>query len=133
MLGVDADAQDLPLDARLEAQWERFRARIEAHRHLLAGQGSLVLKGGKHRTCWRLRFYQRVPDGRVVQRSVHVGAHPELVRRARLLLEAYRRPRELMRETAALVRVASALAGALGRRVPLLRPPWRGDGSAPSN
>jgi hypothetical protein len=110
---MDADAQGEPLDAQLEAQWRTVRVRIEANRHLLVEHGALVLRGGKDCTCWRLRFYERTQEGRVVQRSIQVGDNQELVRRARELLASYRQPGELARETAELVRLALAMAGVL--------------------
>jgi len=119
---MEADAKSPPLDAQLEAEWLTVRLRIEANRHLLVEHGALVRLSGKDCTCWRLRFYERLPEGRVVQRSIQVGSHPELVRRARQLLALYRQPGELARETAELVRVALAMAGVLGQRVLQLRP-----------
>src|SRR4029079_16582822 len=111
--GVEAGNRDEPLEAALEAEWQRIRRRMEASRHLLAEQGSFVSKAGQDSTCWRLRFFERTAEGRRVQRSIQVGEHPELVRRARTLLASYRRPKELARETAELVRHALSMMGLL--------------------
>jgi hypothetical protein len=108
--------------ALLESRWLGICQRLEDKRLLLARQGSVVAKQRRGRTTWSLRFVERLPSGRTVQHSWSLGAHPELAERVRLLLEEFRQPQRLVRETAELVRLATGLTRVLRVRLRRLRP-----------
>ena len=105
-------------DAGLEARWAEVEARMEASAGWLAAQGSLAAKTANGRRVWVLRFVAG-EGGRRVHKSIYVGNddRPELLRRARRLLDRYRERRRWPEQLAAYVRLARA-AGGIARRLP---------------
>jgi hypothetical protein len=102
--------------ADLERRWEEVRPKLEAHAGDLATQGVLVSRVASGRRVWRVRFVVRV-GGRRVHRAVYIGNQPELLARARRLLELYRAQGRWGEEVAAFARFAAAFIG-LARRTP---------------
>ena len=73
------------------ARWKRLRERLGQHRSQLCRRGSLAsrrLRNG--RRVWDVRFVDRSTGSRPVHRAIYVGSEPELVRRTRELLAAWR-------------------------------------------
>lgn len=73
------------------ARWVRLRHRLGQYRSQLCRRGSLAsrqLRNG--RRVWDVRFMDRSTGGRPVHRAIYVGSDPELVRRTRELLAAWR-------------------------------------------
>ena len=91
-------------DADLENKWQGLRARLDEVSHLLETQGVLEPKMHRGKKLWRVRFMQTV-EGTPKRRTIHVGAHPELLRRVRQLLDHYRELRQWNNETVALAKL----------------------------
>ena len=102
--------------AEMERRWAALRVKLEAHADDLATQGVLVSRVASGRRVWRVRFVVRV-GGRRVHRAVYIGNQPELLERARRLLELYRAQGRWGQEVAAFARFAAAFIG-LARRPP---------------
>ena len=104
--------------AELERRWAALRVKLEAHADDLATQGVLVSRVASGRRVWKVRLVVRV-GGRRVHRAIYVGGddQPELLERARRLLEVYRAQGRWGQEVAAFARFAAALIG-LARRPP---------------
>ena len=104
--------------ADLERRWAAIQPKLEAHAGDLATQGVLVSRVASGRRVWRVRLVVRV-GGRRVHRAIYVGGddQPELLERARRLLEVYRAQGRWGEEVAAFARFAAAFIG-LARRPP---------------
>ena len=104
--------------AELERRWAALRVRLEAHADDLATQGVMVSRVAAGRRVWKVRLVVRV-GGRRVHRAIYVGGddQPELLERARRLLEVYRAQGRWGEEVAAFARFAAAFIG-LARRPP---------------
>ena len=104
--------------ADLERRWAALRVKLEAHADDLATQGVLVSRVAAGRRVWKVRFVVR-EGGRRVHRAIYVGGddQPELLERARRLLEVYRAQGRWGQEVAAFARFAAAFIG-LARRPP---------------
>ena len=107
-----------PHSADLERRWAALRAKLEAHADALVTQGVLVSRVASGRRVWKVRLVVRV-GGRRVHRAIYVGGddQPELLERARRLLELYRAQGRWGEEVAAFARFAAAFIG-LARRPP---------------
>lgn len=117
MTRTAASTQRLP---ELEARWKDVERRILAVSHHLWSQGSICRKWDRGGYVWRLRFYERLADGRRVQRTIRIGRDPVLVQRAEELLNRCRARKAWLDEIPRLSRlVAAAAAGARGL--------WRGE------
>ena len=76
-----------PENRELESEWTRIRTRILAKAGFLGRQGALIARHDKGEPLvWRLRFVEDFGMGIRSHRSITIGSHPELVRRARELL-----------------------------------------------
>ena len=104
--------------ADLERRWAAIRSKLEAHAGDLATQGVLVARVASGRRVWKVRLVVRV-GGRRVHRAIYVGGddQPELLERARQLLELYRAQGRWGEEVAAFARFAASVSG-LARRLP---------------
>ena len=104
--------------AELERRWAALRVKLEAHADELATQGVMVSRVAAGRRVWKVRFVVR-EGGRRVHRAIYVGGddQPELLERARRLLELYRAQGRRGEEVAAFARFAAAFIG-LARRAP---------------
>ena len=104
--------------ADLERRWAVIRSKLEAHADDLATQGVLVSRVASGRRVWKVRFVVR-EGGRRVHRAIYVGGddQPELLERARRLLELYRAQGRWGEEVAAFARFAASVIG-LARRLP---------------
>ena len=102
--------------AELERRWAVIRAKLEAHADDLATQGVLVSRVASGRKVWRVRLVVR-EGGRRVHKAVYLGDRPELLERARRLLELYRAQGRRGEEVAAFARFAASVSG-LARRLP---------------
>ena len=102
--------------ADLEHRWAAIRAKLEAHADDLATQGVLVSRVASGRRVWKVRFVIR-EGGRRVHKAVYIGNQPELLERARRLLELYRAQGRWGEEVAAFARFAGSVSG-LARRLP---------------
>lgn len=100
-----------------EARWATLRLKLEANADVLARRGTLVAKVSRGRRVWVVRFVVE-EGGRRVHRSVYVGGDdvPELIERARSLLEEYRRTGRWAEEVEGYARLA-ARAGGIVRRL----------------
>jgi hypothetical protein len=105
-----------PHRADLERRWAAIRSKLEAHADDLATQGVLVSRVASGRRIWKARFVIR-EGGRRVHKAVYLGSQPELLERARRLLELYRAQGRRGEEVAAFARFAAAFVG-LARRPP---------------
>ena len=94
----------------LELRWQEIEQRMLAVTHLLWSQGSICSKSERGGEVWRLRYYERVEGGRLVQRTIRIGREPELVERAQDLLRRCKARREWLREIPQLCRQVSAAA-----------------------
>jgi hypothetical protein len=92
----------------IEARWEEVERRILAVAHHLWTQGNICKKWDRGGYVWRLRFYERLPDGRLVQRTLRIGRDPVLVQRAEQLLRRCRERKEWLEEIPMLARVVAA-------------------------
>jgi len=112
----------MALDRTLVTRWERIRTAMERNRALLEDQGTIAVKTVDGSTVHVLRFCER-QQGRRIQRSIYLGADPELVRRAQALLEAFREPKrweaEVTAAASSLGSIVSRLRRRFGRRGPL--------------
>jgi hypothetical protein len=102
---------------RLALRWQRIRDKLKANEHILARHGTVAAKVSGGRTAWCVRFCVAQESGKVIRRSIYIGRDPELVGRVRLLLETFREPTALAKETAALVKLAIGINAVLGRRL----------------
>jgi hypothetical protein len=102
---------------RLALRWQRIQDKMKANEHILARHGTLATKVSRGRTAWCVRFCVAQEGGKVVRRSIYIGADPELVGRVRLLLETFREETVLAKETAGLVKLAIGINAVLGRRL----------------
>jgi hypothetical protein len=95
--------------------------KLEAHADNLATQGVLVSRIASGRRVWKVRLVIR-EGSRRVHRAIYVGGddQPELLERARRLLELYRAQGRWGEEVAAFARFAAAFIG-LARRPPAAR------------
>ena len=100
-----------------DTRWDLIRRKMEAHERVLARHGVLAPKRANGKTVWRVRFCEPGEDGKVIRRAIYIGSDPELVERARLLLQSFRNETELAKETAALAKLAIGLNARLRRRV----------------
>lgn len=96
----------------IEARWKEVERRILAVAHHLWTQGNICRKWDRGGYVWRLRFYERLADGRLVQRTIRIGGNPVLVQRAEELLHRCRERKELLQEIPSLARVVAAAATA---------------------
>jgi hypothetical protein len=95
--------------ARKETARERVTRRMEAARSCLAQQGWIIPKrGGRPNECC-LRYIDRTVTGPAVERSISLGSDSDLIEYARQLLRQFRGDSDLVRETAALVRLARTM------------------------
>jgi hypothetical protein len=101
---------------RGEDRWVSLAAEIEAHSHLLIGQGNLALKKIGTNRFWYLRFLLP-PDetGHRRYRSAYVGreSDAELVARVREALDQCRASRKWIEEINTCVRLAAILSRAV--------------------
>jgi hypothetical protein len=90
---------------------------MEANSEWLAAQGTLAAKSANARRVWVIRFMARDGDRRV-QRSIYIAGdeQPELLDRARRLLDLYRQRRRWPAQIAAYARLARAASG-IARRL----------------
>ena len=104
--------------AELERRWAALRVKLEAHADDLATQGVLVSRVASGRRVWKVRLVIR-EGSRRVHRAIYVGGddQPELLERARRLLELYRAQGRWGEEVAAFARFAASVSG-LARRLP---------------
>ncbi len=101
---------------RVEDRWREVKQRILAVSEHLWTQGSICRKWDRGGWVWRLRFYERLPDGRRVQRTVRIGCDLVLVERAQDLLRRCRERQASLEEIPMLARLVTAAAAA-GRRL----------------
>ena len=71
----------------LEAIWSHLSAKIDQNAAILERRGTIKTRiaGGKERFV--IRFHELLDDGRRIERSIYLGSNPEIVRRAKVLLE----------------------------------------------
>jgi hypothetical protein len=105
--------------------WQRISQRLEQHADLLRTRGTLTPKRLRRSTVYYVRFCE-YRAGRRVQRSIYIGADPELVERARRLLAFYRRQSQGPQEAVAAARVLGRIVAALRRPDRRHRPPAMG-------
>jgi hypothetical protein len=96
--------------ADLEIRWSDIKRRILAASPCLWTQGNICRKWDRGGYVWRLRYYERLEDGRLVQRTIRIGRDPVLVHRAEELLKACRRRQQLLEEIPLLARLVRAAA-----------------------
>ncbi|MEO6808904.1 MAG: hypothetical protein ABI353_07310 [Isosphaeraceae bacterium] len=103
--------------ADMEARWATIRLKLESNAEVLARQGTLVAKDARGRRVWVVR-YVVMEGGRRVQKSIYIGGDdvPELIERARSLLEEYRRTGRWADEVERYARLA-ARAGGIARHM----------------
>jgi hypothetical protein len=99
----------------IEARWKVVRERILAVSHLLWTQGNICQKFDRAGRVWRLRYYERLAEGRLVQRTIRIGRDPLLAKRARELLKRCRARQSWLQEIPKLAPLVTR-AAALGRR-----------------
>ena len=102
-----ASTQQLP---ELDARWKEVEQRILAVSRHLWSQGSICRKWDRGGYVWRLRFYERLADGRNVQRTIRIGRDPYLVQRAEELLRRCRERKEWLEEIPRLARLVAVTA-----------------------
>jgi hypothetical protein len=115
---VQDDARDrVPAPASdRERRWAVLQSKLDRVAEALIGQGTLVRKAmPSGRETWAIRYVD-ASGGKPIHRSIYIGAHPRLVRRARRLLGRYRRRRRWPEEIATYVRLAASV-GAVARRL----------------
>jgi hypothetical protein len=95
------------------ARWQTLRKEIESLREFLVEQGSIVRKWRSGKAYAYLRFYATGPSGRT-QRSLYIG-DDGFVKRVEALLEEMRAPKEFLRETLQLAKLACCVARPLLR------------------
>lgn len=100
----------------IEARWEEVERRILGVAHLLWTQGNICRKWDRGGYVWRLRFYERLADGRLVQRTIRIGRDPVLVQRAEELLRRCRERKEWLEEIPRLSRLVAVAAATTRRR-----------------
>ncbi len=108
-----ASAKRLP---ELEARWREVEQRILAVSQHLWSQGNICRKWDRGGYVWRLRFYERLADGRNVQRTLRIGRDPVLVQRARDLLKRCRERQAWLEEIPTLASIVTA-ATVVGRQM----------------
>ncbi len=113
MTGEAAGTQRLP---ELEDRWREVEQRILAVSHHLWTQGNICRKWDRGGYVWRLRYYERLLDGRLVQRTIRIGRDPILVRRARDLLNRCRDRQTRLDEIPTLASIVTA-ATVVGRQM----------------
>ena len=101
--------------ADLEIRWSDIKRRILAASPRLWTQGNICRKWDRGGYVWRLRYYERLEDGRLVQRTIRIGRDPVLVHRAEELLKACRRRQQLLEEIPLLARLVRAAAASARR------------------
>lgn len=90
-----------------DARWQQIRQRIDAAGHFLAHQGSIVSKKNRQRRDWVLRYRRNDGQGWKLASIYICGEHqPELLAKARQLLDSIREPARLSREIAVSTRCA---------------------------
>ena len=100
----------------LEARWNELQRRILAVSQHLWTQGNICRKWDRGGYVWRLRYYERLEDGRSVQRTVRIGRDPVLLQRAEQLLRCCRQRKEWLDEIPRLARLVEAAAVGTRRR-----------------
>jgi hypothetical protein len=113
MTGEAAGTQRLP---ELEIRWRKLEQRILAVSHHLWHQGNIGRKWDRGGYVWRLRFYEQVADGRLVQRTIRIGRDPVLVQRAEQLLRRCRKRQAWLEEIPKLARLVAVAAATTRRR-----------------
>lgn len=84
--------------------WTFVFERMLQARPILSRSGSLAQKRVDcGPVTWAIRYRERLPDGRVVQRAIQLGRDPEVVKRARFLLNQWQLPRKPQRSNDPLV------------------------------
>ena len=106
---------DAPAD--LEERWRTIEGKILAAAHLLERGGALSLKDDRGGPVWRLRFRDRSPTGKLVERTIRIGKNPELVRRARELLERCHQRGAWRTEIAGLSRLSAVAVATVKRTI----------------
>jgi hypothetical protein len=110
-----AAKQDGPAGSWVESRWLVIQSKLARHAAPLTQQGVLVAKQtAAQRKVWVVRFLDQ-QGGRAVHRSIYIGDHPELVRRARQQLEQYRAWGQGAHEVAAYARWVTAVQAAVKR------------------
>jgi hypothetical protein len=109
-------ASSAPSVPDLEARWNEIKQRILAVAQHLWTQGNICRKWDRGGYVWRLRYYERVEDGRLIQRTIRIGADPVLVRRAEELLKCCRQRKEWLDEIPGLARLVESAAVGVRRR-----------------
>lgn len=100
----------------LEARWNELKRRMLAVSEHLWTQGNICRKWDRGGYVWRLRYYERLENGSLIQRTIRIGGDPVLLRRAKELLERCRQRKEWLDEIPVLARLAEAAAVATRRR-----------------
>jgi hypothetical protein len=110
--------EGLPVDSTsdVEARWRVIRERILKIAPFLWSQGSICRKADRGGPVWRLRYYERLPDGRLVQRTIRIGCDPVLVERARDLLKRCRDRQTRLEEIPTLASIVTS-ATVVGRQM----------------
>ena len=101
----------------LERRWQKILGKMQDQVMHLQRQGVIVSKiSSTGRRVWALRFCSR-DQGRRVHRSIYLGGddQPELLRRARLLLQEYRSRAGWAKEIATYAQFAAGANAALKR------------------
>jgi hypothetical protein len=100
----------------LEARWSEIKGRILAVSQHLWTQGNICRKWDRGGFVWRLRYYERLEDGRLVQRTIRIGRDPVLLQQAEELLRCCRQRKEWLDEIPSLARLVEAAAVGTRRR-----------------
>jgi hypothetical protein len=99
----------------LDARWNEIKGRILAVSEHLWTQGNICRKWDRGGYVWRLRYYERLEDGRRVQRTIRIGRDSVLVERAEGLLKRCRQRKEWLDEIPRLAGIVAAAAAAMRR------------------
>ena len=98
----------------VDRSWDVVRADLERHRDALARQGGIFRKSA---TLFVLRFFA-VEAGRRVQKSISLGARPDVIANARALLASWQAPLNPAESADPIVRQLWAMMRDTARRLP---------------
>ena len=116
-MGKRTNPEGLPVASTsdVEARWRVIRERILKIAPFLRTQGNICRKADRGGPVWRLRYYERLDDGRLVQRSLRIGRDPTVVQRAQQLLRRCREQQSSLNEIPGLARLVRAAAASSRR------------------
>ena len=107
-------------------RWPEIERKMQAVAEILGKQGGLTVRLSGGRRIWSVRFRKNRRNSRRIHAAIYVGSDPDLVRRARKLLDEFRGREASCREAEQIAKFAAAFCRVVAKNKKHLKEVWRG-------